>query len=174
MLHHNGLSMIAIASEWNNDSPGSLVSGEEVVIEVDPSVLALAYVLLLVKNEGEVPSNRAFMDQTQVALLDDRTGADTVADHLQNKEATLAIELGEFEGLSVSQVARFITIVIFLFMLGDQTVKVDVRSEVRHVFAEIVVSIDLKNLDLHLLDVLDINKKLDCLIDSEALFVIMS
>jgi hypothetical protein len=166
--------MIAIASERNNDSAGSLVSGEEVVIEVDPSVLALAYVLLLVKNEGEVPGNRAFMDQTQVALLDDRTGADTVADHLQNKEATLAIELGEFEGLSVSQVARFITIVIFLFMLGDQTVKVDVRSEVRHVFAEIVVSIDLKNLDLHLLDVLDINKKLDCLIDSEALFVIMS
>ena len=74
----------------------------------------------------------------------------------------------------MSQVARFITIVIFLFMLGNQTVKVDIGGEVRHVFAEIVVSIDLKNLDLHLLDVLDIYKKLDCLIDSEALFVIMS
>lgn len=71
MLHHNGLSMIAIASERNNDSPGTLISGEEVVIEVDPSVLALADVLLLVKNEGKVPSNRAFMDETQVALLDD-------------------------------------------------------------------------------------------------------
>jgi hypothetical protein len=59
-------------------------------------------------------------------------------------------------------------------MFGDQTVKVDVGGEVRHVFSEIVVSIDLKNLDLHLLDVLDINKKLDSLIDSEALFVIMS
>lgn len=59
-------------------------------------------------------------------------------------------------------------------MLGDQTVKVDVRSEVRNVFAEIVVSIDLKNLDLHLLDVLNINKKLDRLIDSKTLFVIMS
>ena len=59
-------------------------------------------------------------------------------------------------------------------MFGDQTVKVDIGSEVRHVFSEIVVSIDLKNLDLHLLDVLDIYKKLDCLIDSKALFVIMS
>ena len=74
----------------------------------------------------------------------------------------------------MSQVARFITIVIFLLMFGDQTVKVDIGSEVRHVFSEIVVSIDLKNLDLHLLDVLDIYKKLDCLIDSKALFVIMS
>jgi hypothetical protein len=174
MLHHNGLSTIAIASERNNDSAGTLISREEVVIEVDPRVLALAYVLLLVQNEGEVAGNGALMDQTQVALLDDGAGADTIANHLQNKEATLAIELREFEGLGVPQVAWFIAIVILLLMLGNQAVKVDVGGEVRHVFAEIIVSIDLKNLHLHLLDVFDIDKKLDCLIDSKALFVIVS
>jgi len=174
MLHHNGLSAIAIASERNNNSASTLISREEVVIEVDPRVLALAYVLLLVQNEGEVAGNGAFMDQTQISLLDNGAGTDTVADHLQNKQATLAIKLREFEGLSVPQVARFIGIVKFLLMLGNQTVKVDVGGEVRHVFAEIVVGVDLKNLDLHLLDVFDIDKKLDCLIDSKALFVIVS
>ena len=71
MLHHNGLSAIAIASERYNNSAGTLVSREEVVIKVYPSVLALAYVLILVQNEGEVASNSALMNQTQVALLDD-------------------------------------------------------------------------------------------------------
>ncbi len=71
-------------------------------------------------------------------------------------------------------VAWLIAIVKFLLVLGNQTVKVDVGGEVRHVFAEIVVGIDLKNLDLHLLDVFDIDEKLDCLIDSKALFVIVS
>jgi len=121
-----------------------------------------------------VAGNGAFMNQTQVALLNNGAGTDTVADHLQNKQATLSIELREFEGLSVSQVAWFIAIVKFLLMLGNQTVKVDVGGEVRHVFAEIVVGIDLKNLHLHLLDVFDIDKKLDCLIYPKALFVIVS
>lgn len=71
MLHHNGFSPIAIASERYNNSAGTLVSREEVVIKVYPSVLALAYVLILVQNEGEVASNSALMNQTQVALLDD-------------------------------------------------------------------------------------------------------
>ena len=70
MLHHNGFSPIAIASERYNNSAGTLVSREEVVIKVDPRVLALAYVLLLVQNEGEVAGNGTLMDQTQVALLD--------------------------------------------------------------------------------------------------------
>ncbi len=174
MLHHNGFSPIAIASERNNNSACTLVSGEEVVIKVYPCVLALTYILLLVQNEGEVASNGALMDQTQVALLDNGAGTDTVSNHFQNKQATLSIELREFEGLCMPHVAWLIAIVKFLLMFGNQTVKVDVGGEVRHVFAEIVVSIDLENLDLHLLDVFDIDKKLDCLIDPKALFVIVS
>jgi hypothetical protein len=174
MLHHNGFSAIAIASERNNNSACILISREEVVIKVYPCVLALTYILLLVQNEGEVAGNGAFMDQTQISLLDNGAGTDTVADHLQNKEATLAVELREFESLSMPQVAWFIAIVKFLLMLGNQTVKVDIGGEVRHVFAEIVVGVDLENLHLHLLDVFDIDKKLDCLIYSKALFVIVS
>ena len=101
MLHHNGLSAIAIASERNNNSACTLISREEVVIKVYPCVLALTYILLLVQNEGEVAGNGAFMDQTQISLLDNGAGTDTVADHLQNKQATLAIKLREFESLSV-------------------------------------------------------------------------
>ena len=62
MLHHYGFSTIAIASKRNYNSTCSLISREEVIIEVDTCVLALANVLILVKNEGEVACNGAFMD----------------------------------------------------------------------------------------------------------------
>jgi hypothetical protein len=59
-------------------------------------------------------------------------------------------------------------------MFRDQSIKVDIRGEAGHVFAEIIVGIDFKDLDLHLLDVLDIDKKSNCLIYSKGLFVIVS
>jgi hypothetical protein len=73
----------------------------------------------------------------------------------------------------VSQVARLIAIVIFLFMFRDQPVEVDIRGEGGHVFAEIVVSVDLKDLHLHLLNVFDVDEKSHCLIDTEGLLVVV-
>ena len=154
MLHHNGFSTIAIAPKWNDDSTGGLISWEEIVIEVDASVLALANVLLLVKNESEVACNGAFVNQTQISLLDNGARTETVADHLQHKETTFAVELWELKGLCVSQVARLVTIVEFLFMLGNKPIEIDVRGKVGHILAEVVIGINLKHLNLHLLNVL--------------------
>lgn len=116
MLHHDGLSTIAIASERNDDSAGRLISREEIVIKVDPSVLALANILLFIKNKSEVSGNRALVNQAQITFLDNGAGTEAVADHLQHKETTFAIELRELKSLSVSQVTWLITIVEFLFM----------------------------------------------------------
>jgi hypothetical protein len=41
------------------------------------------------------------------------------------------------------------------------------------VFAEIVVSVDLKDFHLHLLDVFDVDEKSHCLIDTEGLLVVV-
>ena len=58
-------------------------------------------------------------------------------------------------------------------MFRNQPVEVDIRSEGGHVFAEIIISVDLKDLHLHLLNVFDIDKESDCLIDTEGLLVIV-
>jgi hypothetical protein len=58
-------------------------------------------------------------------------------------------------------------------MFRNQSVEVDIRGEGGHVFAEIVISVDLKDLHLHLLNVFDIDKESHCLIDTEGLLVVV-
>ena len=77
-----------------------------------------------------MPSYGVFVDQTQRTLLDDGSRANAVSNHLQDKEAALSIKLGELETLSVPQIAWLVTVVALLFMLGDQSVQVDVRGKV--------------------------------------------
>lgn len=56
----------------------------------------------------------------------------------------------------MSQVARLIAVVAFLFIFRNEAVEVDIRGEVRHVLAEIVVGVYFKDFYLHLLYIFDI------------------
>jgi hypothetical protein len=129
---------------------------------------------LFVQNKGEVASNCVFVDQTQRTFLDDGSRANAVSNHLQDKEAALTIKLGELETLSVPQIAWLVTVVALLFMLGNQSVQVDVRGKVRLIFAEVVVSVDFKHLYLHLLNVFNVHMQPDCLLDREGFLVVVS
>lgn len=118
--------------------------------------------------------DRALVNETQVSLLDDGPRTDAVSDHLDYKEPADPVELRELESLGVSQVARLVGVVVFVLMLGDESVEVDVGGEVGHVFAEVVIGVDLEDLDLDLLDVLDVDEELDGLVDGEAALVVVS
>ncbi len=86
----------------------------------------------------------------------------------------MSIKLGELETLSVPQIAWLVTVVALLFMLGDQSVQVDVRGKVRLILAEVVVGIDFKHLYLHLLNVFDVHMQPNCLLDREGFLVVVS
>ena len=71
------------------------------------------------------------------------------------------------------EIAWFVSIIALLLVLGYQAVQVNVRSEVRHVFAEVVVSVNLKHLNLHLLDVFDVHEQPNSLINTKCCFVVV-
>ena len=48
-------------------------------------------------------------------------------------------------------------VLVFLFMLSDKSIQINVRGKIIHEFAIVVVSIDLEYFDLQLGDISDID-----------------
>lgn len=74
----------------------------------------------------------------------------------------------------MSQIAGFVGIIALLLVLGNKAIEIDVRCELRHVLPEIIVSVDFKNLDLHLLNVFNINPDLYLFIQATLTFVVVT
>lgn len=62
-LQHDSLAIICVTTKGYHNSSCGLISREEIVIEEDASVFALANVLIFIKNESKMTGNSTFMNK---------------------------------------------------------------------------------------------------------------
>ena len=93
------------------------------------------------------------LDEGERALLDDGTRAHSLSDELDDEEPDAGGQLGEAEGADAGEGGRVVE-VVELLVGAEEAVEVDVGAEGRHVFAVVVLGVDLKHLHVQLLDVL--------------------
>ena len=111
--------MILIPAERDHNSPSLGITLVEIVVEVKPSVFALAYLFVFIKDKSKVSRNRAFVNQWKTSLLNKSTRRYSITNQFYNKKATKTIKLGKLEAFCVAKVAGLIRIVAILFMLGN-------------------------------------------------------
>jgi len=62
-LQHDSLAIICVTTKGYHNSSCGLISREEIVIEEDTSVIALANILIFIKNKSKMTGNSTLMNQ---------------------------------------------------------------------------------------------------------------
>lgn len=153
-VDHNYFGGEVLLAVRDEDAALFGVGGVEFSIKPNASFIASANLLVCVQDVGKVARNSAPVHQAEGTLLDDRAGADSVSNELDNEKANLASELRESEFLGVLDVACVLVGELPL-VCSLKSVQIHSRVERLQVFLVVGLCVELENRHVQLVDVFD-------------------
>ena len=143
-----------------NENAASLqISWIVLLVEPHTGLFTSADVLRCVENIGKVTGHSAPVDQAQASLLYHSPSAHSVANHFNDEQTDLVVQLWEFEFFAVSHVWSVVLVGKLQAFGCIKTVEVDARVKGLQILFVVGFGVELKDFYVQATDVLYVYPK---------------